>query len=89
MKNPLENNKFCTALIVLCNAILIVSIYSASLFFGKTDPIPFFYSMYIMLILGNILIRFVLKSGSTILAKNYLYIIVGLIILALPFSILL
>lgn len=87
MKNPLENNKFCTALILLCNAILIGLIYLLGLYLGKPNAKVILYTMYPMMIFGNIIVRLVMREGSRKLAKNYLYVIIGLMILFAPLAI--
>jgi len=88
MKNPLENNKFCTALIILSNALMIWIIYLTSRLFGMQTTKTLFYSLFPIIILGNIMVRFAIKSVSPKLAKNYGYIIIGLIVLIVPTALL-
>jgi DMSO reductase anchor subunit len=88
MKNPLENNRFCTALIILCNAMMIGLIYLASRLMGIQVTKTLFYYLFPIIILGNIMVRLVIKSASKKLAKNYKYIIIGLIVLIVPMSLL-
>lgn len=89
MKNTLENNTFCTALIILSNAMMIWLIYLMSRLFGMQNTKTLFYSLFPIIILGNIIIRFAIKSMSPELAKNYGYIIIGLIALIVPIALLL
>lgn len=86
MKNPLENNTFCTALILLSNAILIGGIFLMARYLGKTNAKTILFTMYPLMIFGNIVVRLVMRDGSRKLAKNYLYIIIALVILFAPLA---
>lgn len=88
MKNPLENNQFCTALIILSNAMMFYLIYLMSQLMGMQSTKVLFYTLLPIIILGNIMVRLVIKSASKKLAENYKFIIIGLIVLIVPMALL-
>ncbi len=83
MSKLLSNNAFCTILIIVANAILISAVVITTRVVGDYGLL-IYRTLYIVLLLGNLLIRYVIKEGSKTLSKYYLFILVGLTILFYP-----
>jgi hypothetical protein len=88
MKIPIENNKFCTVLIVLINLSFIAIVFSMSILLGRATTKVLFLSMYPVTLIGNVIVWRVMRSGSPGLAKNYRFVIFGLAILFVPLAML-
>lgn len=83
MQKLLANNRFCAVLIIIFNAGVIASLTILT----KTTAegsITAFLILYSVLLLGNILIRHVMKDDSKELARYYLFIIFFFVLIFYP-----